>query len=230
MNGFSTRWAGLVVVMALAAGAALAAQTPAVTTGDVTGAWEGLSRGTNGELPLKADVRYANGAFTGVIGTPWMVVSITGGSLQGETLTLTLDAEGMTGTLTAKVQGGTIAGSWQVGPESGTVVLSRPADAAAAGDPITGEWDGEAMVQGQPMPISLALKLAGETVTGEIVSAMGRTPLVSGVWKDGTLTIAFPYVGGEPVTMVGKVQDGKLAGVFDYNSGEAQGTWAAARK
>ncbi len=228
MKRRNTTWIGLLAVAVLAMPVALEAQAPAPTAEAVAGAWEGLSRGTNGELPVKVDLKYVNGAFAGVVGTPWMVVSITGGSLQGDTLTLSLEVEGTSGTLTARLQDGTLAGSWQVGAETGTVVLSRPA--VPAGDPVTGEWDGEAMVQGQPMPISLSLKLSGETVTGEITSAMGRTPLVAGSWKDGTLTIAFPYVGGEPVTMVGKVQDGKLAGVFDYNSGEAQGTWAAARK
>lgn len=227
MKRCTTTWAALLAVAVLAMPPALEAQTPAVTAEAVAGAWEGLSKGTNGELPVKVDLKYANGAFAGAVGTPWMVVAITGGTLQGDTLTLSLEVEGTAGTLTAKLQDGTLAGTWQVGAESGTVVLSRP---AAAADPISGEWDGEAMVQGQPMPIALSLKLNGETVTGEIMSAMGRTPLVSGSFKDGTLTIAFPYVGGEPVTMIGKVQDGKLAGVFDFNSGEAQGTWAAARK
>src|SRR5512137_1772329 len=105
----------------------------------------------------------------------------------------------------------------------GMVVAQTP-------DPISGEWEGEAMVQGQPMPITLSLKLAGEAVTGEMGSAMGRVPLTSGAWKDGTLTLAFPYSGGEPVTMVGKLEDGKLAGMFDYNSGEVQGTWSASRR
>jgi hypothetical protein len=30
--------------------------------------------------------------------------------------------------------------------------------------------------------------------------------------------------------MGGKLQDGQLVGVFDYNGGEIQGTWTAARK
>jgi hypothetical protein len=59
---------------------------------------------------------------------------------------------------------------------------------------------------------------------------MGRVPLTSGSWKDGTLAIAFPYAGGEPVSMGAKLQDGKLIGVFDYNAGEIQGTWSASKK
>jgi hypothetical protein len=100
----------------------------------------------------------------------------------------------------------------------------------ASADVLSGTWAGEAQVQGQPMPITLYLRLAGDTVTGEIESPMGRVAFTSASWKDGTLTLAFPYSGGEPVTMVGKLLDGKLAGMFDYNGGELQGTWSAARK
>ena len=64
----------------------------------------------------------------------------------------------------------------------------------------------------------------------EIMLAMGKVPLTSGSWKDGVLAITFPYTGGEPVSMGGTIQDGKLVGVFDYNSGEIQGTWTAERK
>jgi hypothetical protein len=99
-----------------------------------------------------------------------------------------------------------------------------------AGDPISGEWVGEVMIGGEAMPFSMVLRLSGDTVTGEITSSMGKTPLASGGWKDGTLLLAFPYVGGEPVSMGGQVQDGKLAGVIDYNRGEATGTWSASRK
>jgi hypothetical protein len=115
------------------------------------------------------------------------------------------------------------------------LVLAGPASAQSgagsqAADLVTGEWNGEASVQGQPMPITLTLKLEGEVVTGEIMSAAGKVPLTSGSWKAGVLTISFPYSGGEPVSMVGKIEDGKLSGMFDYNGGEMQGTWTAVRK
>ncbi len=108
----------------------------------------------------------------------------------------------------------------------GAALASQDAQA----DAISGTWAGEAMVQGQPMAITLYLKLAGDAVTGEIESPMGRVAFTSASWKEGTLTLAFPYSGGEPVTMVGKLEDGRLAGMFDYNGGELQGTWSAARK
>jgi hypothetical protein len=86
------------------------------------------------------------------------------------------------------------------------------------------------MIAGEVMPFSMVLRLSGDTVTGEITSSTGKTPLASGGWKNGTLLLAFPYVGGEPVSMGAQWQDGKLAGVVDYNRGEATGTWSASRK
>lgn len=231
-----TRWCALVgiVVLGLVAvtGGSARARGPSVKAEDLVGAWEGLSKGTNGELPIRLDLTYSDGKFGGTVNTPIMLVSIASGSLQGDALTLTLDAQGMTGTLSAKVVPGKIEGSWHVSSETGTVALSRAAATppASGNDPISGDWTGEATAMGQPMPFTMTLTLRGETVTGEIVGASGRVPLTSGTWKDGTLTIAFTYVGGEPVSMGGKLDGGKLVGVLDYNSGEVQGTWFAARK
>ncbi len=231
-----TRCVGMgLVVLAAVCGTALqaAAQAPAVTAASVAGAWEGVSKGTNGEVPVRVELQTADGKFTGTIGAPGMVIAIIDGRLDGDVLTLTMDAQGMAGTMSGKVAGARIEATWTVASESGTVSLTKAGAAAAstpAGDPLTGEWAGEALVQGQPMPITLVLKLSGDVVTGEMQSAMGAVPLTSGSWKDATLAIAFPYAGGEPVTMGGKIQDGKLGGVFDYNSGEIQGTWWAARK
>lgn len=235
-RGRKTRFVGVglgVLVALCGVAAEAAAQAPPVTAASVAGTWEGVSKGTNGEVPVKVELQAAAGKLTGTIGTPIMVLTILDGKLEGDVLTLTMDAEGMAGTMTGKVAGDRIEATWTVGSESGAVSLARAAAAGAAtpgGDPLSGEWVGEAMVQGQPMPITLILKLAGDVVSGAMQSAMGQVPLTSGSWKDGTLVIAFPYAGGEPVTMGGKIQDGKLGGVFDYNSGEIQGTWWAARK
>jgi len=222
------------VVAVVAAGTfvcagAVAAQAPKAD--QVAGTWEGVSKGTNGEVPVKLDLQVADGKITGTIGTPGMVIAVTDGKLDAGVVTLTMDAQGMIGTMTGTLAGDRIEATWQVASESGSVTLTRaPASAVATGDGMTGTWTGEAMVQGQPMPITLYLKAAGDVVSGEIESPMGRVALTSGSWKDGVLTVAFPYAGGEPVTMGGKLQEGKLGGMFDYNSGEIQGSWWAARK
>jgi hypothetical protein len=126
---------------------------------------------------------------------------------------------------------GGIEGTWEVGGNSGTFWLTRPGTGNAGGtDPVTGTWSGEVQVAGDVIPFSLVLRLNGETVTGEVTSALGSVPLSSGSWKDGALLLGFPYVSGEPVSMGAQLQDGKLVGVVDYNKGEATGTWTAVRK
>lgn len=217
------------VSLVLASSQAVVAQSAAAKPELVVGTWEGLSKGTNGEVPVKLDLKLADGKFTGSIDTPGMVLPVSGGRLEGDVLSLSFEVQGMMGAMTGKVDGGAFAGSWEAGGESGTVALKQVAP-AGAGDAVTGMWAGEASVQGQPMPITLHLKLAGETVTGEIESAAGRIGLTAGSWKDGTLTVTFPYADGQPVTMGGKIADGKLGGVYDYGAGAAQGTWWAARK
>jgi hypothetical protein len=147
-----------------------------------------------------------------------------------------LDVDGMAGALGGTLRGDRIEGTWSVADQDGAFVLTRVRNAASAeataapADPISGTWTGEAIVQGQAMPFELILKLTGDTVTGEISSEMGQVPLAGGTWKDATLLITFPYVGGEPVSMGAQIKNGRLEGLLDYNNGEAQGTWSAVRK
>lgn len=222
------------LVMVFAAAPLAWAQAPApvpaptVKLEDVGGTWEGVSKGTNGDVPVKVELLAAGGKITGTIGTQTMVVSVTDGKLEGDVLTFVLDAQGMPGTMTGKVvAAGKIEGTWQVSSESGSFSITK---AAATVPTLAGEWVGEAQVQGQPMPITLFIKVEGDTVSGEIQSPMGRVAFTSAGYKDGLLSLSFPYAGGEPVTMGAKFQDGRLVGVFDYNSGEGQGTWWAAKK
>jgi hypothetical protein len=236
-RGIFTRFVVAMAMVALVAGVPAAwarPQAPALKLDDLGGTWEGVSKGSNGEVPVKIELLTAGGKITGSINAPTIVVAVTNGTIEGDVVKFVLDAGGMAGTMTGKlVAPGKLEGAWEISSESGTVVLTKAgaASAASAGTvTLGGEWAGEAMVQGQAMPITLLIKVDGETVSGEIQSAMGRTPFTSASYKDGLLSFTFPYAGGEPVSMGGKILDGKLTGVFDYNSGEAQGTWWAAKK
>jgi hypothetical protein len=102
--------------------------------------------------------------------------------------------------------------------------------AQAPSDPVSGEWAGEVSIGGQVVGFSMTLKLAGETVTGEIGSAAGKSPIANGSWKDGTLVISFTYSDGASIGMSGKVENGKLNGVVDYGGGQMTGTWSATKK
>jgi hypothetical protein len=226
----------VVLVLALAAlawpAAAVAQGAQPVTLESFAGAWEGSAQTPNGDVSLRSTFKVQDGKLTGAFESSMGPIPITSSAFAEGKLTLTFDMQGGTGTLGCVLKGDRIEGIWELGGNSGPFSLARPAaaPAAAPGDPISGTWSGEVDIAGQLMPFSMELKLAGEAVTGDMISAAGRVPLTSGSWKDGALQLNFPYTAGEPVTMGAKLQDDKLVGVVDYNRSEATGTWTASRK
>ena len=232
---WSMVFAGLFVAIVARPASAQAPAAPRLES--LVGVWEGSAQTPNGDLSLRGELTFVDGKLGGAIESSMGRIQITGASFTDDKLTMSIDFQGAPGALGGKVLGTRIEGVWEVSGQTGPFWLARPAAVGAAasgvaqgGDPISGEWVGEVMIAGEVMPFSMVLRLSGDTVTGEITSSMGKTPLASGGWKGGTLLLAFPYVGGEPVSMGGQVQDGKLAGVIDYNRGEATGTWSASKK
>ena len=226
--------AAVMVVAALALSASAQAVQP-VTLESFSGAWEGVAQTPNGDVPLRAAFKVQDGKLGGTIESSVGLITIVTSTFAGDKLTLAVDLQGGAATLGCKLQGNRIEGIWEVGSDTGSFWLARPGaaearNAGAAGDPISGTWAGEVDIAGQLMPFSMALRVSGATVEGEMISAAGKVPLTSASWKDGALQLGFPYTGGEPVTMGAKLQDGKLVGVVDYNRGEATGTWTASRK
>jgi len=221
------------LLFAVGTAATASAQAPAVTLASLAGAWEGVAQSPNGEVALQAEFKVQDGKLGGVIQSSLGVIPIVSASLAEDKLTMTIDFQGASGTLVGKVLAARIEGTWEVGGSNGTFALARAGAAgggAASGDPISGAWAGEVQIAGQVMPFSMLLRLAGETVTGEVTSAVGAVPLSASSWKDGTLQLAFPYTSGEPVSMSARLENGKLVGAVDYNRGEATGTWSASRK
>ena len=225
------------VFVAIVAGPASAQPPVAPTLASLAGLWEGSAQRPNGDVSLRGELTFADGTLGGAIESSMGRIQITGASLADDKLTMSIDFQGAPGVLGGKVQGSRIEGVWEVSGQTGPFWLARPGSAGAAasgvapgGDPISGEWVGEVVIGGGAIPFSMVLRLTGETVTGEVTSSTGKVPLASGGWKNGTLLLAFPYVGGEPVSMGAQLQDGKLAGVVDYNRGEATGTWSASKK
>ena len=223
-------------VLALAApawpAAAAAQGGQPVTLESFAGAWEGSAQTPNGEVSLRSTFKVQDGKLAGAIESSMGPIPVVDSVLADGKLTITFDLQGGRGTLGCVLKGDRIEGIWELGGNSGTFSLARPAAGAPAapGDPISGTWSGEVDIAGQVMPFSMELKLGGDTVTGDMISAAGRVPLTSGSWKDGALQLNFPYTAGEPITMGAKLQDGKLVGVVDYNRSEATGTWTASRK
>jgi hypothetical protein len=230
------RVAALVVAMALAAlqpPAVAAAQAAQPATLDAfAGLWEGSAQTPNGDVSLRAAFKVQDGKLGGTIESSMGPITVVTSTFADGKLTLTIDLQGGTGTLGCQLTGTRIEGIWEYGSETGPFWLARPGtgNGGSAGEPISGTWAGEVDIAGQIMPFSMDLRLSGEAVTGEMISAMGKVPLASGSWKDGALQLAFPYTGGEPVVMGATIKDGKLVGLVDYNRGEASGTWTAAKK
>ncbi len=224
--------------------AAQAAPAGNVTMASLAGTWDGVAETPNGNMTVHMVLAYQDGKMTGSMDTQMGTLAITGATLTGDVFELGFDLQGAPGGLSGKVVGDKYAGSWSVGAETGPFAVARVpaagaipaapapagAPAVAVGDPISGEWNGEANVGGQVMPFTLTVKLSGGTVTGEIESAMGKVPLTSGAWKDGSLLITFTYTDGAAVAMSGQIADGKLTGSLDHNKGETQGTWTAVKK
>jgi len=155
------------------------------------------------------------------------------------------DAGGNEGTVTATVSGDKISGKWELGGQGGPLELKRataaaaapapapapgaaPAGPAAAGDPITGEWDASAEVQGNTIPFTLKLKLDGDKVTGTSDSAQGSATLTKGAWSGNKLSFSLDTPNGA-IAFTGMMKDGKLAGEFDF-AGQMTGKWEAKKK
>ena len=235
VGNFRVAMAATVMVLAAVGLPAVAAARlgQPVTLESFTGAWEGSAQTPNGEVALRSDFKVVDGKLTGKIESAMGPIPVTAAALTGDKLVLTIDFQGGLGHARVHAEGR--SGSTASGNSAATTGPSGspgpgPSVAPSAGDPISGTWAGEVDIAGQIMPFSMDLRLSGETVSGEMISAAGKVPLTSGTWKDGALQLGFPYTAGEPVSMGAKIQEGKLVGVVDYNKGEATGTWTAARK
>lgn len=226
--------AGMFAAGSAGVAAGQSAAAPAVTLESLAGVWGGSAAQTpNGEVPLRVEFKLQDGRLSGVIESSLGVIPIVSASLVEDKLTMTIDFQGSAGALAGKVQGARIEGTWEVSGASGPFSLTRggaPGASSPAGDVISGAWAGEVQIAGQTMAFSMVLRLSGDAIAGEMMSAAGSIPIASGSWKDGALQFTFPYSGGEPVSMGAQLKDGRLVGVVDYNRGTETGTWTASRK
>lgn len=231
----------LVMALLVTASSAISAATlnsaaPDHHTSDpVSGKYQGVAKGDQvGELPLTVEIKNMEGKLSGNIDTPNGPAPITGGSFANGKVTMTFDAGGAVGTITGMLKDGVISGNWELGGQTGTFELkkmdaAKPAGGgAAAGDPISGEWDANADAQGQQIPFTLTLKLEGDKVTGESTGQGGTTPLTNGSWKDGKLSFTIDTPNGA-IVLTAMIKDGKLVGEYDF-AGQATGPWEAKKK
>jgi hypothetical protein len=252
-------WFGFIVLLAMLAVAwpansfaqAQAAQTGAALKPEaIAGKYQGTASTPSGDVALAVELKAEKGTLTGTIEYGQGPVMITGSTITGDRVTLSIDAGGTAGTITGAIKGDRIEGTWVLGDENGTFALTKvtgdaakpaadkpatagaaPAKSAAAasGDLISGMWDGVTGTEQASYPFVLTLKLDGEKVAGEISSDQGTTPLIPGTWKDGTLTISFVFGDMGTITMIGAIKEGKLIGTLDIG-GQFQMSWAAVKR
>jgi len=221
--------------------------SPAKPAADaLSGKYEGVAKSDQmGDIPITVELKNDNGKVSGKIETPQGPAPITSGTFADGKLTMKFDAGGNEGTVTATVSGDKISGKWELGGQGGPLELKRataaaaapapapapgaaPAGPAAAGDPITGEWDASAEVQGNTIPFTLKLKLDGDKVTGTSDSAQGSATLTKGAWSGNKLSFSLDTPNGA-IAFTGMMKDGKLAGEFDF-AGQMTGKWEAKKK
>jgi len=211
----------------------------------VAGSYEGVAKSEAlGDIPIKVDIKNNNGKLSGVIDTPQGAAQITDGTYADGRVTLKFDAGGNEGTVTAQIKEGKIVGNWTLAGQTGTLELKKAAAAAAgpktsapapsagakpaAKDPLTGEWDGTADVQGMTIPFTLKLAVDGEKVTGESSSAQGTATISKGSWSQEKLAFTLETPNGN-IAFTGALKGGKLEGDFDF-AGQMQGKWSATKK
>lgn len=233
----------LMAAVSIASPASFNKQSTAKPAADtVSGKYEGVAKSDQmGEIPLTVELKNDNGKLSGKIETPQGPAAITSGTYADGKLTMKFDAGGNEGIVTATVSGDKITGKWELGGVGGPLELKKSGGAAApggdakkeevkpaTGDPVSGEWDGSAEVQGTAIAFTLKLKLDGDKVSGSSESAQGAIPISKGSFVANKLIFSLETPNGA-IVMTGMVKDGKIAGEFDF-SGQMTGKWEAKKK
>ena len=233
------------LLTSLCAMAQSSADKQGVSGDPISGSYKGIAKSQElGDIPITVDIKNTNGKLSGKIGIPQGDAAITGGTYADGKVTLKFDAGGNEGTVTAQLKGGKIVGDWSVAGQTGTLELTRaeaaaaspapstpaaaPSRPAAAGDPISGEWDATADAQGTEIPFTLKLAFAGGKVTGESNSAMGTAALSDGTFASDKLSFTLEIPQGK-LTFTGMVKDGKISGEYEMQ-GMGTGKWQAKKK
>jgi hypothetical protein len=214
-------------------------------TDNLSGNYEGIAKSDQlGDIPLKVEIKNDNGKLSGKIETPQGPAAITSGSYADGKITMKFDAGGNEGTVTATMTGDKITGKWELGGQGGPLELKKAVVAAttpaaptatpaspapaAAGDFVSGEWDGAADAQGTAIPFTLKLKLEGDKVTGTSESAQGALPISKGTFIAGKLSFSLETPNGA-IGLTGVIKDGKIVGDYDF-AGQMTGKWEATKK
>ena len=208
-------------------------KAPPTPPDKVSGKYEGIAKSSAvGDIPLVGEIKNDKGKLSGKIDTPQGSMLITEGSYAEGRISIKFETGGTEGTAVAQLEGDKITGKWTIADQTGTIELKRvgaqATAPAATSDPISGEWEAVAYLQGQQSPFILKLKLEGDKVAGESSSALGDATISKGSIAGDKLTLVLDTPNGA-VTLTGTIASGKITGQVDFAS-QAQGKWEAKRK
>jgi len=189
----------------------------------LTGKYEGIGKGPNGDVQMTLDLVNEAGKFAGRVTTPNGIYEVIKGQIIDGLMTLELQDKDSVAKLSLRPTENKLVGELSADGRTGLVEFKR-----VSKDEITGEWDAAADAQGQAFPFTLTLKVEGEKVTGSSNSELGNTTISSGFWKDGKLVIVLELRSGQ-IGLIATLQDGKLVGDYDF-AGQMEGKWVAVRK
>jgi hypothetical protein len=134
---------------------------------------------------------------------------------------------GQTGTIELTNMGSAMAGP-PAQPKDEPKAATEAPKAATGADPLSGNWDCSADIQGSAMPFTMSLKLEGDQVTGSTDAGQGATPITKGTWAADKLSFSIDTPQGT-IVMTGMVKDGKIAGEYDF-AGQMKGKWEGKKK
>jgi hypothetical protein len=110
------------------AGAAVAQQAKGAAKASLTGSYEGNAKNKSEEvIPVTLDLTDKEGALSGMIRSTHGDFTITGGSRDGDTVTIQFDVGGPVGTISLKVAGDKMDGTWTAGDDGGTLDVKKVA-------------------------------------------------------------------------------------------------------
>jgi hypothetical protein len=208
------------------------------TADQFAGSYKGTAKFPTGEKGLTLEIKAENGKLAGRLVADKAEYLLSSSELVDGKLTIKFVSSGAPSVLVLQRKDEKLVGEWKTGAETRAVELSKvipavetaakPATEAAAADPLSGEWEAAADVQGQAFPFELSLKVEGDKVTGTSSSQLGNSNVSSGSWKDGKLALVLESANGQ-IALLATMIDGKLVGDFDY-SGQLSGKWIAAKK
>lgn len=123
----AARWclAGLMVALCFVAQAQQDKSAPAKTS--LTGRYEGTAKNKAEEvITVSIDLTEKEGALSGTINSSHGDFPITGGSRQGEAITIEFDAGGP-GTISARLTDDKLVGTWSAGEDGGPLDVKKVA-------------------------------------------------------------------------------------------------------